>query len=1036
MPEPIEEVRVRVSAETKGFLAGVDAAVDQAVARVKRFGKAVDDMGAKFSTAGRSLFMGLTVPILAAGGAAMKLGMDFGESLDHIVGLAGVAREQVNAWKDDIYDIARATAKGPGELAEALYFITSAGIKGAAAIETLDAAAHAAAAGLGETQIVADAVTSVLNAYGTSTISAAEATAVLVGAVREGKGEANEFAPAIGRVIPIASQLGVSFDQVAAAIAAMTRTGLDANEAVTALRGIFTELVQGGGQGAEVLEKVGLSAAGLQDQLRKEGLLAVLRTLAERFRGNVTDLSMFIGNVRALTGFMTLTGQDAQMVNDIFSALANTTGEDLATAFEAVAEGPGFKLRQALNMIRVEAVRLGDEIGPTIVGVIAPAVHRLTDVLSRLIERFKELPPEGQKAVLLMAALAAAAGPFLMVLGSMASGVGAVIQLLALLGPAFTMATGPVGLAALAVGALVGALVLLRKEGVDVEGYLWPFLEGLKALRDLSIAVAKGVGDLASSLDFGKGIDGSAASLLALAAALTAVLVAANPVVAILVGAGGLIWAIGVLRADVETLPTPLLKLREMLDLTALGFLELADAILALPDLEFGPIDLTPWHTAVDDLRAKIDDSKTSILSDLDLVQNGFDALSTRNAEAEILRLTGVVVDFGNASVISLQRLAELEGVTETEAARILARQYGPAAKGETMAEELARRFGIGGKKAAAPGPTPGPSVTTKEETAKTEAYKDTLDELTRSLLGLGRASGMTNAELAGYPWTLELARRAAERLGLTSDDLIDIFRATGKGFEDFMRALAASESLDQLKQISDSVVASLSDLRSQFSALFGAPTREQAAITYQLSQLKLRRAQMVAAGATDEALAGIDKEIARIEAVNDLRQAEVDVMRAQLDMADQTLLTDAEQVSQGQGLIAKMADLSAAAQPVIDLYRSQAALMQGWMDTLGKIIFTAAALPLPTAQVPAMQAGGIVPGPYGRPRLILAHGGEPVLPLGSGLSFSMPVTVNIGGGADWMQISRQAHQAIERALQEARTRGYLAGAPIASDIR
>jgi len=358
---------------------------------------------------------------------------------------------------------------------------------------------------------------------------------------------------------------------------------------------------------------------------------------------------------------------------------------------------------------------------------------------------------------------------------------------------------------------------------------------------------------------------------------------------------------------------------------------------------------------------------------------------------------------------------------------------------GEQAAAAAQASFNLdqyGGSVAAAGDKTAAATDQTAAATDQFTDFTDTLDETTKTLLGLGRAAGMTDQQLAGYPWTLDLARRAAERLGLTTDDLLDIFNRTGAGFADFMRALAASESLDQLKKISDAVVSSLSDLRNQFNTLFGAPTKEQAAINYQVAQLKLRRAQMVAGGATEEALAGVDRQIAKMEAVNTVRQAEVDVMRAQLDMADKTLLTDAQQFAQGQNLVAKMADLSAAAQPVIDLYRSQAALMQGWMDSLSKIVFMAAALPLPAAQVPSAQTGGIVPGPRGQPQLIIAHGGEAVLPLGSSLSFAMPITVNVSGGTpDWTEVLRRAQEAVAEAVHGARQRSYLQGAPLGSGI-
>ncbi len=52
------------------------------------------------------------------------------------------------------------------EEAEALFFITSAGLEEKEALDMLEVSARAAAAGLGDIATIADAVTSAANAYG------------------------------------------------------------------------------------------------------------------------------------------------------------------------------------------------------------------------------------------------------------------------------------------------------------------------------------------------------------------------------------------------------------------------------------------------------------------------------------------------------------------------------------------------------------------------------------------------------------------------------------------------------------------------------------------------------------------------------------------------------------------------------------------------------------------------------------------------------------------------------------------------------
>ena len=58
-----------------------------------------------------------------------------------------------------------------------------------------------------------------MNAYGASAATTADATDTLTATVKEGKGEAADFAGVIGNVVSLGSQLGVSFNDVGAALA-------------------------------------------------------------------------------------------------------------------------------------------------------------------------------------------------------------------------------------------------------------------------------------------------------------------------------------------------------------------------------------------------------------------------------------------------------------------------------------------------------------------------------------------------------------------------------------------------------------------------------------------------------------------------------------------------------------------------------------------------------------------------------------------------------------------------------------------------
>ena len=73
--------------------------------------------------------MMFTAPIALVAVAASKMHKDFESSMTKIISLVGVARDQVDVWGKEILRIAPALGKAPAELADALFFITSAGIR-------------------------------------------------------------------------------------------------------------------------------------------------------------------------------------------------------------------------------------------------------------------------------------------------------------------------------------------------------------------------------------------------------------------------------------------------------------------------------------------------------------------------------------------------------------------------------------------------------------------------------------------------------------------------------------------------------------------------------------------------------------------------------------------------------------------------------------------------------------------------------------------------------------------------------------------
>tara|TARA_R110002020_G_scaffold191659_2_gene391466 strand:+ start:1351 stop:3393 length:2043 start_codon:yes stop_codon:yes gene_type:complete len=350
MPLNTEKLEFRITGDSRGFKNAV-----------KQSEKSVNGFQSRLKGLSSSMKLAFAAAGVAMAGAAVKSALTFDRSMTKIKSLVGIASDEVDAMGKTAMKMSEDTGRSASEAADALFFITSAGLRGAEAMDVLEASLKASAVGLGETKSIADLTTSAINAYGSSNLSAMEATNVLVASVREGKLEASELASSMGQVLPVASNMGVSFDEVGAALAAMSRTGTNASVGATQLTAVLAGLLKPTMDAEKALDEMGLSSTGLKQQIKEQGLLAVLKTLKIEFDKNADAASRVFPNIRALKAVLDLTGASADVNNKIFRKLENTLGA-LDTAYQTTSESASQRFDKSLNKISVSATRLANPI--------------------------------------------------------------------------------------------------------------------------------------------------------------------------------------------------------------------------------------------------------------------------------------------------------------------------------------------------------------------------------------------------------------------------------------------------------------------------------------------------------------------------------------------------------------------------------------------------------------------------------------------------------------------------------------------------
>ena len=333
--------------------------------------------------------------VTAVGVASVKEFTQFETTFSRIQGLVGLSADEVEQLQDAARELGPAFGKSANEAADALFFITSAGLRAADAEDVLTAALKGSAIGLGSIEDIANAATAAMNTYSPAVLSGTDAVDALAEAVRLGQFAPEELAGSLGRVIPIASELGVSFQETTGLIAGLTRGGLSATEAVTGVRGAMQALLKPSGEAAEMLGNYGFTTDEVRDSIEKDGLLQTFIKLREAFGENEEDFTRVIGSIEGLNAVLSLTGPNVATNTDIIAQMTDGVGI-LDEAMALTADTAQFKFDQAMATVKDDLITIGGALAERLLPYLedfrvfmeenGPVISKVFDTIFEAVE--------------------------------------------------------------------------------------------------------------------------------------------------------------------------------------------------------------------------------------------------------------------------------------------------------------------------------------------------------------------------------------------------------------------------------------------------------------------------------------------------------------------------------------------------------------------------------------------------------------------------------------------------------------------------
>lgn len=399
-----QESTLRVGVDSKPMVTGAkkgEVALGKLGDKGKKLGKTFDDLNNRSGALSKAFGVLIAVGIAAFFTKAVAAAASFETKLAEISTLVDTAVFQMDRLEASLLRQSAQFGSNAIEQGAAAYSIISAGAGSAAdAIDLLTASNMLAVGGVTDVATAADGLTSLLNAYGLAAGEAGNVSDALFVGMKAGKTTIGELSSSLGKVAPLAAQLGVGVDELVASISALTKGGISTREAVTGVRAIMAAVVKPTKEAADAAKLLSLnfSAAGLE---AAGGFVPFMQEVVTATGGSSEAMAKLFGGVEALIPALALAGQAGIDMSAIMEDMA-TKGGATQEAFEKMSNT--FSFQAAVLRGNLMAVII--QLGSILTSVLTPAIRFINENFKELA-RFVSVAAVAFSALLIPSILAA-----------------------------------------------------------------------------------------------------------------------------------------------------------------------------------------------------------------------------------------------------------------------------------------------------------------------------------------------------------------------------------------------------------------------------------------------------------------------------------------------------------------------------------------------------------------------------------------------------------------------------------------------------
>lgn len=377
-------------------------------------GRTLEDIGTMLVTK-------VTAPIVALGKEAVTTFAGWESAMSKVQALSGATADELALLEQLTIDLGKSTLYNAEQAAEGLQYMALAGWNTEQMLSALEPVLKLAAAAELDLGRTSDIVTDAMTAFKLEAEQAEWFTDKLAVTMSASNTDLDQLGEAFKYVAPIAGNFGLTVEDTATVLGLLADNGIKGSQAGTTLRRALQNLTAPTEDQAKALSDLNVQIFDSDEQIRS--LDDIIRDLSNAFAvltpEQKANYASTLFGANAYTGLIAVLGTSEERYNELRDAIIDAEGatRDMYDVMTDNLQGSLTTLDSALY-----------ELKRSFGALIAEALRPVVDWLTKVVNWFNDLTDEQKRAIIQIAAVAAAIGPLLLVLGKLATAIGFILS--------------------------------------------------------------------------------------------------------------------------------------------------------------------------------------------------------------------------------------------------------------------------------------------------------------------------------------------------------------------------------------------------------------------------------------------------------------------------------------------------------------------------------------------------------------------------------------------------------------------------------